>query len=204
MPAWLIPALMAGGSILGKAGQGASQERQSANNFQLQNNQLAQSAHNSDMQALLSALAQNERGKMDRAQLGMQAPQTRTRQALLGSILQNARGARVQAPAGIRMGNISGGAFDLDALLSQARGAGRTLNQQATTALETGSDIPAYEDATARLSKSPTPTGYQKAGKLEGLLSGGGLLGALLGAYMNAKKGTLPEMNPVSRAGFGV
>jgi len=204
MPAWLIPALMGAGTLLGKAGQGAAAERQNANNFRLQQNQLAQSAHNSDMQAMLSALAQNERAKQDRAQLGITAPQARTRQALLGSILSNAKGFRVQPPAGIRMGQVSGGAFDLDALLSGARGAGRTLNAQATKALETGSDVPAYEDATARLRPSPTAGGYQKAGALEGLLSGGGLLGALLGAYMNAKKTTPVEMDAVSKAGLGV
>lgn len=203
MPAWL-PIIMGLSAVAGKAGGGAAAERQSKNNFQLQQNQLAQSAHNADMQALLTALAQNERAKMDRAQLGIQAPQARTRQALLGSILANAKGMRVQPPSGIRMGNVSGGAFDLDALLSNARGAGRTLNQQATAALESGSDIPAYEDATARLSKSPTPGGYQKAGKLEGLLSLLGLAGAGVGAYTNAKKGTLPEMDKVSRAGLGV
>lgn len=204
MPAWL-PIIMGLSAVAGKAGGGAAAERQSKNNFQLQQNQLAQSAHNADMQALLAALAQNERGKMDRAQLGIQAPQARTRQALLGSILANAKGMRVQPPSGIRMGNVSGGAFDLDALLSNARGAGRTLNQQATAALESGSDIPAYEDATARLSKSPTPGGYQKAGKLEGLLSLLGLVGAGAGAVQGARGGgRLPEMDTVSRAGLGV
>lgn len=203
MPAWLLPALMMGGQILGKAGGGASKERQNANQFQLQNNQLAQSAHNADTSAMLSAMQQNEGAKMNRAQLGITAPSARMKQALLGSLIQNARTAKYTPPAGVRMGQVSGG-FDLDTLINAlGRKAGGTLQSQATSALETGSDVPAYEDATARLAKSPVPGGYQRAGKMESLMSGGGLLAGLLGAVMQAK-GAPPEMSGVSRAGFGV
>lgn len=189
MPALLLPALMMGGQLLGKAGGGSAKERQNANNFQLQNNQLAQSAHNADTNAMLAGLQQNEGAKMNRAQLGITAPQARMKQALLGSLIQNARTAKYTPPAGVRMGQVSGG-FDLDTLINAlGRKAGGTLQSQATSALETGSDIPAYEDATARLTKSPVPSGYQKAGKMESLMSGGGLLAGLLGAVMQAKGG---------------
>lgn len=205
MPAWLLPALMMGGQILGKAGGGASQERQNANNFQLQNNQLAQSAHNADTNAMLAAMQQNEGARMNRAQLGITAPSARMKQALLGSLIQNARSAKVTPPAGIRMGQVSGG-FDLDTLINAlGRKAGGTLQAQATSALETGSDVPAFEDATARLRRSPVPGGFQRAGRGESLMSGAGLLASLLGAGMSARGGgTRPEMDFVSRAGFGV
>lgn len=195
----LLPLIIAGSAIAGKAAGGASRERQSANNFQLQQNQLNQKAHSDEISALLDALKQNESAKMNRAQLGIQAPQTRTKQSVLGSILANARTAKYAPPPGIRMGQVSGG-LDLDALLSGARGAGRTLNMQATKALETGSDIPAYEDATSRLSKSPTPGGYQKSGRVESILSLLGLLGSGAGAF---KGGGMPEMDSVSKAGLG-
>lgn len=202
MPAWLLPALMAGSSILSKAGGGASKERQSANDYQLQQNQLNQRAHESNTSALLNALRQNEEAAMSRAKLGIDAPQARAKQALLGSLMANARTARVTPPAGVRMGTVTGG-LDLDALLANARGTGRTLNRQANRALRTGSDVPAYTDATARLSSAPTPGGYQKAGAMESLLGGGGLLASILAGVLTAKKAAGAEMDPVSKAGLG-
>lgn len=200
MPAWLLPALMGVGAIASKAGSGASKERENANDFQLRQNQLTQQAHQSDVSSLLEALRQNENAKITRAQLGLQAPSARAKQALLGSLMANARTARVTPPAGIRMGHISGG-VDLDALLAHARGAGRTLNTQATSALESGSDVPAYEDATARLTKSPASAGYQKAGAMESLLSLLGLVGAGAGVYKQARGN---EMDGVSKATLGL
>lgn len=185
----MLPAILAGASLLGpllsKGGKGAATERQSQNDYQLRQNQQAQGAHQFDMQALLQALQQNERGTMDRAQLGISAPQARAKQALLGSLMQNVQSVKAQPPAGVRMG---GGGIDLSALLSGARRAGGALNTQATTALETKSDIPAFTDATARLSKSPTPSGYKGAGTLESVLSGGGLLASLIGGLGSLKK----------------
>jgi len=193
-------------SVAGRAGEGAAAERAGANNFATTQNQLAQSGHNSDISALLTALQQNESAKMDRAKLGIMAPQMRTRQALLGSLLANAQTAKYQPPAGVRMGQVSGG-FDLSSLLSGARTAGNELNSQATRALQTGSDIPAFTDATSQLTKSPTPTGYQGAGKFESAASGAGTAASLFAALMaarNRQQTQTPQMNSVSRAGFGV
>lgn len=199
----MLPAILAGASLLGpllsKGGKGAASERFNQNDYQLRQNQQAQGAHQFDVQALLQALQQNERGTMDRAQLGISAPQARAKQALLGSLMQNMQSVKARPPAGVRMG---GGGIDLSALLSGARRAGGALNSQATTALETKSDIPAFTDATARLTKSPTPAGYKGAGKLESVLSGGGLLASLIGGLGSLKKPG--EMDAVSRAGFGV
>lgn len=189
-------------AVAGKSGEGAAAERAGANTFATTQNQLAQAGHNSDITALLQALQQNESAKMNRAQLGIQAPSARTKQALLGSLLMNAQTAKYQPPPGVRMGAVSGG-FDLSKLLANARTAGSELNSQATRALQTGSDIPAYTDATSRLSKSPTPTGYQGAGKLESTMSGAATAGSLLAALMAARN-KQPQMNATSRAGFGV
>ena len=189
-------------AVAGKAGEGAAAERAGANTFATTQNQLAQAGHNSDITALLQALQQNESAKINRAQLGIQAPSARTKQALLGSLLMNAQTAKYQPPPGVRMGAVSGG-FDLSKLLANARTAGSELNSQATRALQTGSDIPAYTDATSRLAKSPTPTGYQGAGKLESTMSGAATAGSLLAALMAARN-KQPQMNATSRAGFGV
>ena len=175
------------GSILGKAGAGQSAERGNQNDYQLRQNALTQQGHQFDMQALLQALAQNESATMDRAKLGISAPRDRARQALLGSLLSNAQTARISAPAGINVGQVSGG-LDISKLLSGARQAGSDLTAQATRALQTGSDIPAYTDATSRLTSSPTPAGYKKAGLLESILSGAGGLGALAGGINLLRK----------------
>lgn len=193
----MLSAILAGASLLGpllsKAGGGAASERGNQNDFLLRQNQQQQQGYQFDMQALLQALQQNERGKMDRAQMGIQAPQARMKQALLGSLLQNAKTARYTPPPGVRMGTVSGG-LDLDTLINaMARKAGGTMQTQATQALETGSDVPAYEDATARLQKSPTPGAYKGAGGLESILSGGGMLASLIGGLGAMKGGRKPD-----------
>lgn len=187
MPAWLLPALMAGAQILGRGAQGASAERQNRNNFESDRTRLdlqAQQANNSNA---LAANAQNEAALMNRANLGIAAPSARMKQALLGSLIQNARTTRITPPSGIRMGEVSGG-FDLDALLNAAaRQAGGTLQGQATAALESGSDIPAM--TRAQINPVNVNMQYQRPGLGETLLSGGGLLSALIGGLGSAVQG---------------
>lgn len=182
----ILPAIMLGASILGpmlsKGGKGAADERSNQNDAQLQRDRLAMQGHQTDTSALLQALQQNESATMNRAQLGISAPQDRTRQALLGSLLSNAQ--TVKGPGGRSVGGI-----DLSSLLSGARTAGGELTSQATKALQTGSDIPAFTDATSRLTKAPSPTAYQQPGKVESVLSGGGLLASLLSAASPLLKG---------------
>lgn len=183
-----LPILMGASYLLSKAGGGAAKERQTQNDYQLSADRAAQQGHQTDMTALLRALEMNESATMDRAKLGISAPRDRARQALLGSLLSNAQTARVTPPAGINMGTVSGG-LDISQLLAGARGAGRELTSQATQALQTRSDIPAMTDATSRLKSAPTPSGYRRPGTMETLLSGGGLLGSLLGGVMQARGG---------------
>lgn len=182
----ILPLVMAGASLLGpllsKGGKGAQEERSNQNDAAYNRDRLAQSAHQTDTSALLQALQQNEKGTMDRAQMGISAPQARAKQALLGSLLSNAQ--TVRAPNGM-----GGNGIDLSALLSGARTAGGELTSQATKALQTGSDIPAFTDATSRLTKAPSPTPYQQPGKMESILSGGGLLASLLSAASPLMKG---------------
>lgn len=182
----ILPLVMAGASLLGpllsKGGKGAQEERSNQNNSALQRDQLAQGAHRTDTSALLQALQQNESATMDRAKLGISAPQARAKQALLGSLLSNAQ--TVRAPNGM-----GGNGIDLSALLSGARQAGGDLTSQANAALRSGSDIPAFTDATARLTKAPSPTPYQQPGTMESILSGGGLLASLLSAASPLLKG---------------
>lgn len=186
MPAWLLPALMGGAAILGGAGKGASAERANANNYAADMARLNLQGQQANNQNLLQALLMNERGTMDRAQLGLEAPNARIRQALLGSMLQGAQSTKVTPPKGIRMGTVSGG-MDVSALLNAAlRGAGGTLQGQATRAIETGSDVPPLTDARQGLTRVDAAPAYQKAGKTESLLSLLGLLSSGGAAGMSA------------------
>lgn len=196
MPAWLLPALMMGGSILGKAGGKAAEERGNANDFQLRQNQLQQTANQADNTAALNANAQNETARMNRAQLGITAPQARLRQSLLASLMQNAKTARYTPPPGVRMGTVTGG-LDLDTLINAlARKDAGEMQGQASRALATGSDIPEFTDAASKITKSPVPGGYKNAGALESIFSGSGLLGSLLGGVLSAKnQGAGPTPN---------
>jgi len=173
------------GPLLGKAAGGASSERQNQNDYALRQAQLAQQGHQFDTSAGLQAAGMNENATMDRAKLGIQAPQQRARQALLGSLLKNAQSTKVAPPAGIRMGQVSGGLSDISGLLADARDAGGMLAGNATKAIETGSDVPAYMDVTSQLSKSPDAPSYKGAGALESILSGGGSLASILAALLN-------------------
>lgn len=179
MPIPLL-AIAAAGYIASRAAKGAADERAKKNQYTLQRDELAQRGNTADMTALLNALNQNEQAKQSRAQLGVNAPNARAKQALLGSLMANAQTTKYQPPPGVRMGS---GGIDLSSLLSGARTAGRDLSAQATKAIQTGSDVPAYTDATSQLTKNPTPTQYQGAGKVETILSLLGLLGSGVGAY---------------------
>lgn len=197
-----LAAIIAGAQILGpmlsRGGQGASSERTNQNNFAADQARLNLQAGQANNQNQLAAGAQNESALMNRSQLGMQAPSTRTRQALLGSLIQNARTARVTPPSGIRMGTVTGG-LDLDTLLNAAaRQAGGTLQRQATSALESGSDVPAFTDARAGLTPVSGSMQYQQPGRMESILSGGGILASLIGALGSAAQGngaSRPRMN---------
>lgn len=186
MAAW-IPIIMAAASILGSAAQRRAQERanqQRANQDQANRDQ---QSTQSDNAVRLQAENLWRQSQNDRAQIGLQAPSTRTRQALLGSMLQHARSTRVTAPPGIRMGQVSGG-LDIDSLINAAaRGAGGTLQRQATTALETGSDVPIYTDPRAALRPSTTSAGYLRPGGLETGLSTASLLASIIAGIGQAR-----------------
>ena len=156
------------GSIFGGAGKGAAEERGNQNNYQAQ-------AYDAQQRALLSLLGLDERATMDRAQLGIAAPQARTKQAVIGSLLSRLQPASVQPPAGVNMGRLSGG-------IGSAIGgpgmqaAGQALQMQALKALLSGSDVPAATNY-AKTGMLPMPA-YKKAGKGESFMSALGLMGA--------------------------
>jgi hypothetical protein len=174
------------GSLFGGAGKGAAQERQNQN-------QHAGSIYDTQQRSLLSLLGLDERATMDRAQLGIAAPQQRAKQALLGSLMQRMQKAQVQPPPGIRMGQVSGGIGDAIGGPGM-KGAGLLLQLQALKALQSGSDVPAATNY-AKTGMLPAPA-YKKAGKGESIMSALGLIGgglqAGLGAYGASQKAPTP------------
>jgi hypothetical protein len=182
-----LMAIAAGAGVLGKlfggAAKGQSQERGAQNDFTAQQNQQALSKYGIDQGARTSLSSLQENATMNRANLGIQAPQARMKQALLGSMLQNMQSAKVSAPSGIRMGSISGG-LDPSTLLSAAtRAGGGEMEKQALMALLSKSDVPGATDyVTSGKVEDPTMQNYKTAGKGESLLSALGLLGSVGGA----------------------
>jgi hypothetical protein len=180
-------AIAAGAGILGKvfggAAKGQAQERAGQNNFAQTQNQQTLSKYGIDQGARTSLSNLQEGATMDRAKLGIQAPQARMKQALLGSMLQNMQSAKVSAPSGIRMGSISGG-LDPSMLLSAAtRAGGGELEKQALMALMSKSDVPAATDyVTSGKVDDPTMQNYKNPGKVESLLSILGGVGSAAGA----------------------
>ena len=186
------------GSVFGGAGQGQAAERQSQNDFLQRENQMRLGQYSTQQQALLSLLGLDEKATMDRAQLGIQAPSSRTKQAVIGSLLARLQPTRIQAPAGINVGKVSGG-------LSGAMGgggmraAGNALQMQALKALLSGSDVPQAGNYTQRgMVQAPQMQGYKSAGKGESLLSALGLAGGLAGGLQQMRPQIVP-FNPQAR-----
>jgi hypothetical protein len=175
------------GSLFGGAGKGAANER-------AMENQSRANAYDTQQRSLLQLLGLDERATMDRAQLGIAAPQARAKQALLGSLMQRMQKANVQPPPGIRMGQVSGGIGDAIGG-SGAKMAGLLMQLQALKAMQSGSDVPAATNYAQR-GMLPPPQ-FKKAGKGESIMSLLGLVGGAAQAGFGAKPPvTTPPYNP--------
>lgn len=206
-----LMAIAAGAGILGKimggGAKGAATERAGQNDFTAQQNQQALSKYGIDQGARQNLLGQQEQATLNRAQLGMQAPNVRMKQALLGSLIQNMQSAKVTPPSGIRMGQVSGGVDPSSLLNAGARAGGGEMQRQALMALLTKSDVPAATDFVRDGTvAAPQMGGFKQAGRGESLMSLLGLLGSAGGAISEIGNINKPraEMDGVSRAGFGV
>lgn len=205
MPLPILPILLAAGGlgkVFGGAAKGQADERANQNAYGLNQNAQDTQRFNVAQDARTRLLELQERGTMDRAKLGLMAPQQRAKQALLGSLLQNMQKVNVQPPAGIRMGTVTGG-LNMDAISAAARGGGGELQRQALAALASGSDIPGQTDFMGQGTLSaPGQRGYRNAGRGESILSILGLLGSVGGASAPLFPGNapLPSSSPISFA----
>lgn len=142
-------------SLLGSAGKGAAAERGQANQYQLSQDRAKAELFRAQQDAAFRA-----------AEMGISAPQARTKQAILGSLLQGLQPVSVQVSERLQpsMVKYSGG-LNASLLNDLARQSGAELQRQANQALLTGSDQP-------KMPEVPQLSQYQQAGKGESIASG--------------------------------
>lgn len=207
MPLPLMAILAGAGglaNVFGGAAKGMAGDRNLANATQAQ-------TYNTQQQTELDLLRQREAAVQDRANRALTAPAQRTRQAVIAQMLANYRPTSVSGlPAGVSIPQTSGGA--LSALMGspQAKQSLELLTRQALLAQLTGSDVPDLPDTAGARVKAP---GYQKAGRLESILSGMGLIGGAAGAFAGMRGGggggggsavaPTPPGWTIPRVGFG-
>lgn len=193
MASKILSGIGAGGEVLsnigrvsGDAAQGVVDQR----NVQNQQ-QPAYDRNKLERAALL------ERMGMDRAQMGITAPDARTSQVVRGDTLQNIQDFKTSVDrSGARPAYSSTGGLRPSVLGPASREAGGELSRQALMALMTKSDVPAMTDV-------PEMSDPKGSGVLEKTLGGVGLGGSILGGigeYLkNRQKHTAPAPTaPVS------
>jgi hypothetical protein len=172
-------------SLLTSAGSGASDERGTENAFAASQDRERNNIFRTQQQAALEALLAQERGTLDRAQLGITAPSARTRQSVLGSLLQNIQPVSVNVPDRVRGSLVSYEGGLSPALLNDlARQSGAELQNQAHSALVNRSDIPEPTNFQSGLLTPPNQTPYREAGAFESGMSGAGTIGSILSALL--------------------
>lgn len=179
--------------------------------------------------ATQNALGQQSAEGLQRAQLGLQAPNVRARQSILGSLMQNMQPVTVEPSPNVRghVPKISGGLTPA-ALDPMTRQHGGELMKAALQAQLSGSDVPTATnfrggvmqapaptdfrsgvlqpppstDYTRGLIEPPAMTGYQQPGRLESILS---LLSSLLSGAsgIGAAAGRAPVNYPIDPVGGG-
>jgi hypothetical protein len=189
MVMWIPLAIMAASAIAGKIGKGKADARNQQNQFAQNENQRQAQIHGTQQRSLVDLLGLQENATMDRAQMGVQAPQARAKQALLGSLMQNLQPASLSGlPPGVTMPQMSGGLTPA-AINPAARAGGGELQRQALLALLSKSDVPTMTDyPKAGMLPAPVPQGYKDAGKFESIMSAIGAIGAGSGAVYDAYK----------------
>jgi len=200
-----VPLITAG---LGLAGQvaaakaaGAAQGR--AQEAQLGQQQDATISRNTatEQNAKLLAAQLAAQNSLDRAKLGIEAPQARAKQAALGDLLKNLRDVSISGvPSHVPQINVSGG-MRPSALGVGSQAAGEGLVQQALQALLTKSDVPAATDFNAAVLPQPELTQTPQAGKSDTFLNYISTIGGLAGAAQQS--GLLDALKKKTATGGG-
>lgn len=212
MPAWLIPAISALGSIFGGAAGRSADRRQVQNNQTLNQNQLLAQLYNTRQNAQMNArsLASGERGRnasidldrrqhqQDQRRFALQAPGVRASQSVRGSIMANAQPVSLSGlPSDVasRMPRISGGMSPAN-FTPETRQLGQELTRHALISQLQGDQIDQFDplettDFDSAIMQQPTMGTYNNnPGLLENILGGLGLgLSAVGAAGTAAQRG---------------
>ena len=174
----------AGGAGAGAAA-GMAKERENENLYGINANNAATSRYGIEQSARSNLLGLQEQGRMDRASLGITAPDKRANQVVRGSLIANVQDAQMSHPRA-HIPNITGG-LRPSALSPAAREAGGVLQQQGLDALKSKSDIPEMADFMGEgMVKPPETPEYKGAGGLEQGLGIAGTGSSFLSSILDA------------------
>lgn len=205
----MLPLLLAAAPAIGKflsgAAGGASNERQSQNDFTSRNNQALSNLYGINQNAFLTALQGEEAGKLNRAnldlnqrQFALNAPSVRGKQGFSADLLEHFQPATMSGlPDRIasRMPTISGG----PSLSGQGKLLAQLIRDNAVKGMQQGDTFtPVPEtDFKSGILTPPTLQGYKQPGKLESILSTLGLIASGAGQFapMAPAKTTPPYHN---------
>lgn len=153
--------------------------------------------------AVSHALDAQSNENLQRAQLGLQAPSVRAKQSVMGSLMKNLQPVSIGGNPRINKPTITGG-MSASALDPTTRQHGDALMQSALQAQLSGSDVPeksnflsgvqnwgstvlqppSETDFSKSILAPPKLQGYAQPGKMESILSGGSLVGNILGPIL--------------------
>lgn len=201
MPAWLIPAITAAGSLFSGAAKNSADQRASENNQVAQRNSLLAQLHAIRQGATMQGLQGKSNEQMahanldlDRRQHALNAPDTRMSQSVRGSILKNAQPFTLSGlPDRIasRIPQMSGGLTP--AMFSDdTRALGEEMTRKALIDQLRGDEFAPMEktDFTGGVLQAPQMENFQKSGLLEKILGGLGLGASLIGGIGSAVQGS--------------
>lgn len=160
------------GQGLGAAGQIAAarsaaraQGRQADAAANMSVDQYNQQNYGANQNAMLTAGSMAEAARLDRAKLGMEAPEVRTKQALYGDLIRNLSDAKLTGMgAHVPKVSISGGLRPSAISAAGREAAGSALQTQAMQALLSGSDVPDMPDFSKLVLTPPEATPLPQAG----------------------------------------
>lgn len=177
------------GALAGGLGSSMAGER-SGENAAIQNqNDAASRLYGTRQNAVNQLLALAESGALNRAKLGLEAPNVRSNQILRGSLMANTKPASFSGlPARVasRIPQMSGGLTPAS-LSPAARSAGAEMQRQALAALLSGSDVPAMPNYSSGLLAPPELQGYKSPSALETILGVAGAGANAINAGIEAR-----------------
>lgn len=213
-----IPVGQAIAQVAGGLSQGSANQRGAENNQAAERNRLLAQLYGTKQNATLNALdagsreARDQRSQaLDERKYALSAPSVRAGQSVRGSIMANAQPVTISGiPSDIHVPTISGG---LSPALFNAntRALGDEMTRKALVDQLKGDDFAPMEktDFKSGILADPKMEAYQKAGLLEKILGGIGMVGSVAGAasQFGAKGfgagGNGRVYDPTDQNGFG-